>query len=142
SPFSAVQRKAFRESPAAASRYASKYSSGDSSPERIRSAACATVSSISSLATISWPRSRLRRGDAEGPAGRIGSALEHLVSRPAGPRLVGPEHVLQGDHVGGRLDAVEVELGDVLDVLEDPRQLAGHPLDLLVVELQAGQPGD
>ena len=42
----------------------------------------------------------------------------------------------------GRLDPVEVELGDPVDVLEDPRQLARHPLDLLVGEPQPGQPRD
>ena len=42
----------------------------------------------------------------------------------------------------GRLDVVEVELGDPVDVLEDPGELAGHPLDLLLGEAQAGQPGD
>ncbi len=54
---------------------------------------------------------RLWRGDAEGAGGRVGRALEHLVAVPAGPRLVGPEDVLELDHVRGRLDAVQVELG-------------------------------
>ena len=44
--------------------------------------------------------------------------------------------------MGGRLDALEVELGDPLDVLEDPGELAGHPLDLLVGEPQPREPGD
>ena len=42
--------------------------------------------------------------------------------------------------VGG--DVVEVELADLLDVAEDGGQLGGHPLDLLVRQLEAGQPGD
>ena len=57
-------------------------------------------------------------------------------------RLVRAQHVLELDHVGGRLDVVEVELADPVDVLEDPRELAGHPLDLLLGEAEAGQPGD
>ena len=42
----------------------------------------------------------------------------------------------------GRLDPVEVELRDPVDVLEDPGQLAGHPLDLVLGEPQPGQPRD
>jgi hypothetical protein len=42
--------------------------------------------------------------------------------------------------VRGRLDPVEIERGDPLDVLEDPRQLAGHPLDLVVGQPKACQP--
>ena len=42
----------------------------------------------------------------------------------------------------GRLDVVEVERGDPVDVLEDPRELAGHPLDLLLGELEPREPGD
>ncbi len=54
-------------------------------------------------------------------------------------RHVGPQHVLQLDHVRGRLYVVEVELGDPVDVLEDPRKLPGHRLDLLLGEAEAGQ---
>jgi hypothetical protein len=42
---------------------------------------------------------------------------------------------------GGR-DVVEVELVDLLDVVEDRRQLAGHALDLLVAQLEACKAGD
>ena len=42
----------------------------------------------------------------------------------------------------GRLDLVEVERGDPVDVLEDPRELAGHPLDLVLGELEPRQAGD
>jgi hypothetical protein len=43
--------------------------------------------------------------------------------------------------VGGRRHAVEVELADLLDVLEDVGQLAGDLRDLLVAELQARAAG-
>jgi len=52
---------------------------------------------------------------------------------------VGAQDVLQLDHVRGRLDVVEVQLGDPVDVLENPRELARHPLDLLLGEAEAGQ---
>ena len=42
----------------------------------------------------------------------------------------------------GRLDFVEVELGDPVDVLEDPGELPGHRLDLFLAEGEAGQTGD
>ncbi len=44
--------------------------------------------------------------------------------------------------MAGRLDPVEVELADPVDVLEDPGQLADHRLDLRLVEAQAGEAGD
>ena len=64
--------------------------------------------------------------------GRVGRLLERRSRGQLGARLVGAQHVLELDHVRGRLDAVEVELADLLDVVEDRRQLAGHPLDLVV----------
>ena len=124
-------------SPAAASRQASKYSSAESAPEAISAVASATDSSSSSHAHLG-----LRRGDAEGAVGGIGRLLEDDLPRPARPRHVGAQHVLELDHVGGRLDLVEVELGDPVDVLEDSGELARHPLDLLLGEAQAGEPGD
>ena len=42
----------------------------------------------------------------------------------------------------GRLDVVEVERGDPVDVLEDPGELAGHPVDLVVGQLEPRQAGD
>jgi hypothetical protein len=44
--------------------------------------------------------------------------------------------------VRGRRHAVEIELADLLDVLEDVRQLAGDLRDLFVAELQARQARD
>lgn len=52
---------------------------------------------------------------------------------------VSAQNILQLDHVRGRLNVIEVKLGDPVDVLEDPRELAGHPLDLLLGEAEAGQ---
>ena len=94
---------------------------------------------LDQLARI-WPR--LRRGHAEGAVGRVGGLLQDDVPRPARPRLVGPQHVLELDHVGGGLDLVEVERGDPVDVLEDSRELRRHPLELLLGEPQAGKPRD
>ncbi len=56
-------------------------------------------------------------------------------------RLIGPQDVLQFDHVRGGRYVVEVEGGDPVNVLEDARELAGHRLDLLLGEPQASQPG-
>jgi hypothetical protein len=42
----------------------------------------------------------------------------------------------------GRFHTIEVELGDVLDVLEDPGELTRYPLHLVVGEFQAGEAGD
>jgi len=52
---------------------------------------------------------------------------------------ISAQDVLQLDHVRGRFDIVEVQLGDPVDVLEDPRELARHPLDLPLGEAEAGQ---
>ena len=41
-----------------------------------------------------------------------------------------------------RLDAIEVKLGNPLNVLEDSRQLACHPLDLFIAQLEPGELGD
>ena len=46
------------------------------------------------------------------------------------------------DDVRRRRDALEVELADLLDVVEDAGELAAHPLDLLVGELEAREPRD
>ena len=59
-----------------------------------------------------------------------------------GPRLVGAQRVGDLDDVRRRRDAVELELADLLDVLEDVGQLAGDLRDLLVAELQARQARD
>src|SRR5947208_2562208 len=44
--------------------------------------------------------------------------------------------------VAGRRDAVEAQLADLLDVAEDGRQLGRHLPDLVVGQLQPGQPSD
>ena len=76
----------------------------------------------------------LRRGDAEGAVGRVRRAARAPPRAAGSARLVGAQDVLERDHVRGRLDPVEVELGDPVDVLEDPRELARHRLDLLLGE--------
>ena len=50
-------------------------------------------------------------------SGRLG---EGHLARQALPGLVGPQHVLQRDHVRGRLDPLQVQIPDPVDVLEDP----------------------
>ena len=79
---------------------------------------------------------------AEGTVVGVGCRRESDLGRQALVRQVGPQHVLQLDHVRGGLDVVEVERGDPVDVLEDPRELPGHRLDLLVAEAEPGQLGD
>src|SRR5205814_846491 len=86
-------------------------------------------------------RSRLRRGDAEGAVGGIGRALENPLAGLGRAGLVWPEDVLEGDDVRRRVDPVEVEGADALDVLEDGRELPGHPLDLVGLELEPREPG-
>lgn len=46
------------------------------------------------------------------------------------------------DDVAGRLDAIQLELGDPLDVLKDARELARHALGLLFVEREPRKLGD
>jgi hypothetical protein len=81
-----------------------------------------------------------RTGDAEAVVGHVGRLRERDLARQAGPRLVGAQRVGDLDGVRGRRDAVEVELADLLDVLEDVRQLIGDLGDLLIGELQTRQP--
>ena len=40
-----------------------------------------------------------------------------------------------------RLNALEVQLGDAVDVLEDARELLRHSLDLVIAEPEPGEPG-
>ncbi len=42
----------------------------------------------------------------------------------------------------GRLDALEIELRDHLDVVEHPGELGSHALDLVLAEGESGEPGD
>jgi hypothetical protein len=84
----------------------------------------------------------LRRGSAEGSVLRFGRRGEGDVARQARPRFVGPQHILQRNHVRGRLDPLQVEVADAVDVVEDPGQLPHHPLHFLLGETQASQSGD
>src|SRR5688500_18756355 len=80
--------------------------------------------------------------DAEAALAGLGSRRERLLAREARPRLVRAQDVLELDDVGGRRHALEVELGDLVDVVEHLRELARHPLELVLRQSQAGEPGD
>lgn len=54
-------------------------------------------------------------------------------------RHIGPKHVLKLNHVRGRRHVVEIKRSDPINVLEDPRKLPGHGLDLCLSEAQASQ---
>ncbi len=84
----------------------------------------------------------LWRGNAKGPAGRVGRLLEHPFAVEAGFGLVASQDIYELDHVRGRLDVVELEGGDPLDVVEDARELSGHRLDLSLGKLEAREPRD
>src|SRR5512133_1573688 len=133
-----VQRYALSSSVEATCRHADRYSAGDSSFASIALLACRAVSSrISAISGLG-----LRRGNAEGAVGGVRRLREDLLARPARARLVGPQDVIEVDDVRGRLDPLEVELVDAVDVLENPRELARHRLDLVVCEPEAGEAGD
>ena len=66
-------------------------------------------------------------GTRKAPSSGSGACASATSRGQLGRGSSGAQHVLELDHVRGRLDAVEVELGDPVDVLEDPRELAGHP---------------
>ena len=114
---------------------ASKYSPVETRRRRSLAAASATRQ-VEQLG--SHPRPAARGRGRRRSAGS-GAAAEHHLAGPALARLVGAQDVLQLDDVRGRLDLVEVERGDPVDVLEDPGELAGHPLDLLLGEAEPGQ---
>src|SRR3954451_23625846 len=63
-------------------------------------------------------RSSAGAGYAEAAVAGVGGGVEDALAGPAGPRLVGAQHVLELDHVARGLDAVEIELLDLLDVIE------------------------
>jgi hypothetical protein len=44
--------------------------------------------------------------------------------------------------VRGRGNSLQVELADLLDVVKHVRELAPHPLELIVGQLEPGEPGD
>ena len=44
--------------------------------------------------------------------------------------------------MGRRLDALEIELVHALDVLEDAGELAGHPFELILGQLEPCEPRD
>jgi hypothetical protein len=87
-------------------------------------------------------RSRLRRGNPERSVGGIRGRLQHPLARPARAGLVRSQHVLELDDVRRGLHPAEVELVHPLDVLQDSRELARHPLDLILAQRQPRQPRD
>ena len=76
------------------------------------------------------------------PARRPGAPSSTRSRGQLVARLVRPQHVLELDDVGGRLDSLEVELGDLLDVVEHARQLARHALDLVLAQAKPREPRD
>src|SRR3954451_10057981 len=87
-------------------------------------------------------RSSAGAGHSDPVGRRVRRRLEDPLARPARPRLVLAQHVLELDDMAGRLDVVQLELLDLLDVVEDPRQLRGHLLDLVLGQPQARKLGD
>ncbi len=54
-------------------------------------------------------------------------------------RNVGPQHVLELNNVRGRRHVLKIQRSNSINVLEDPRKLPGHRLDLGLAEAEAGQ---
>jgi len=73
---------------------------------------------------------------------RIGSLGKRDFRVQAGPGLIGPENVLQGNHVRGRIDSVNVDFSKFVDVVEDRGKLPGQGVDFLIAQSQPGEPGD
>src|SRR5262245_28442355 len=94
--------------------------------DRPLSRMCAENAPIPSL------RRRGRRRDAEGVVLALRRVRERDVEREARERLVVGPHVDERERVRGRLDALEIELGDLPDGLEDHVELLAEALDLLV----------
>src|SRR4051794_35003944 len=101
---------------------------------RICSAAVSSRSSVTD--------SGLRGGHAEAVVARVRRVGENPIARGRRTRLVGTEDVLERDHVRGRLGALEVELADPLDALEDRAELGLHAIELLARQLETREPGD
>ena len=82
-------------------------------------------------------------GTRKPPCAGVGRARERDLARQARARLVGAQGVLDRDDVRGRRDVVEVaELADLLDVVEHLDSSLGHPLELVLGQLEAGEAGD
>jgi len=54
-------------------------------------------------------------------------------------RHIRPQHILKLNHMRRRLNPVEVQRGYAVDMLEDPRKLPSHRLNLFIGEAQPGQ---
>ena len=81
-------------------------------------------------------------GTRKPPSATSGALGERHVAGERRPRLVRAQRAADVDHVRRGRHAVEVELGDRLDMAEDLRQLAGHALDLVRREVEAGEARD
>lgn len=73
---------------------------------------------------------------------RIGGACQRHFGRQALMRHIRPEHPLDVDYPGGRLNPFKVEPADPVDVVEDRRKLGAHGFDLLLGQPEAGQAGN
>ena len=83
---------------------------------------------------------------ARNPEAAVDAARGRLPgSRSAGKARLGSsaaERAGDVDHVRCRRHAVQVELADLLDVIEHLGELGGHPLDIVIAQLEPGQTGD
>ena len=82
------------------------------------------------------------RWDLEAAVLDLGGGGEDLVTVERRLDHVVAEHVGQRERLSHRLDAVEVELVDVGEVLDDVAELHGCQGQLFVGQRQAGEPGD
>src|SRR5438270_13375598 len=74
---------------------------------------------------------RAGTGNAEPARQRLRSSFEGDLGREARFWLVGAHGAGHVDHMGSRRHALQIELADLLDVIEDLRELSRHALDLL-----------
>src|SRR4051794_25482305 len=82
------------------------------------------------------------RGDAEVVAAAVGGVGERLVHAQRRPRLVGAEDVVNLERVRERLDAGRVDAIELVEVIEDGGELAGHPVAVGRGQVQPGEVGD
>ncbi len=86
--------------------------------------------------------SRLGARDEEAVAADDGGVRERYLAWKRLARLVGAQAARDLGDVCGEGDPIEVELGDLGDVVEHRRELTRHRLDLLLAELEARQARD
>ena len=81
-------------------------------------------------------------GTLKRPSSTSGAAARTSSRSSDGATTSSRKHVGQRERLSHRLDAVEVELVDVGEVVDDVAELHGRPGQLLVGQRQAGEPGD